>query len=103
MPKEIEDLKEFARIMCAARKKDDKLKQGLSKEAGEDPTLRSVPAVKKIIIKKCKNNVTKFKLRTSRHLITFKATSQSRAEKMQTAIPANLPKVTITKKNPKKQ
>merc|ERR1711904_636155 len=99
MPKEIEDLKEFARIMCAARKKDDKQKQGLSKDAGEDPTLRSVPAVKKIIIKKCKNNVTKFKLRTAKHLITFKATSQAYAEKMRTAIPANLPRVQISKKN----
>ena len=98
MPKEIADIKEFARIMCAARpKKDDKGKQD------EDPTLRRVPSVKKIIIKKCKNNVTKFKLRTAKHLITFKATDQKYAEKMRTAIPANLPRVQISKKNPKKQ
>merc|ERR1712046_147028 len=94
MPKEIADLKEFARIMYAARpKKDDK-----GKQSGEDPKLRSVPAVKKIIIKKCKNNVTKFKLRTAKHLITFKATSQAYAEKMRTAIPATLPRVQTPKR-----
>ena len=98
MPKEIADLKEFARIMFAARSNNEK-----GKAAENSKNQRTVPAVKKIIIKKCKNNVTKFKLRTSKHLITFKATTQAYAEKMRQAIPANLPRVQISKKNPKKQ
>ena len=78
MPKEIKHLKEFIRIMRHT-KDDEKAKDGA---AAEDKTLRTPPTTRKIIIKKLKNNVTKFKLRTPRHLITYKALGADRADKL---------------------
>ena len=62
MPKEIKDLKTFLEIV--------------RKEKAFHPK------VKKIIIKKNKNNVTKFKLRTAKQLITFVADGADRVEKV---------------------
>ena len=76
MPKEIKDLKEFIKIM--RRDQDDK---------------KHLPKAEKITIKKCKkNNITKFKLRTSKYLITLKVDGRDRAEKIKQSIPADLKK-----------
>ena len=78
MPKEIKDLKDFVKI--------------IRKES------KNLPKAKKIIIKKNKGNVTKFKLRTPKQLITYKAVGADRAEKLKQSIPADLQKVQIHKK-----
>ena len=83
MPKEIKDLKKFLEIV--------------RKEKPYHPT------VKKIIIKKNKNNVTKFKLRTPKQLITFVADGADRVEKLKQSIPVDLPRVQISKSRPSKQ
>ena len=83
MPKEIKDLKTFLEIV--------------RKEKAFHPK------VKKIIIKKNKNNVTKFKLRTTKQLITFVADGADRVEKLKQSIPVDLPRVQISKSRPSKQ
>ena len=101
MPKEIKVLKEFIRIMRHT-KGDDKGKDSKSNPAADEEKLKTPPTTRKIIIKKLKNNVTKFKLRTPRHLITYKAVGADRAEKLRSAIPNNLLRVQINKKRPQK-
>merc|ERR1711990_1201019 len=72
MPKEITDLKDFIKIM--RRDQDDK---------------KHLPKAEKITIKKNKkSNITKFKLRTSKYLITLKVDGRDRAEKIKQSIPA---------------
>tara|TARA_B110000977_G_C10750254_1_gene366551 strand:+ start:163 stop:405 length:243 start_codon:yes stop_codon:yes gene_type:complete len=76
MPKEIKDLKEFIKIM--RRDQED---------------MKHLPKAEKITIKKNKkSNVTKFKLRTSKYLITLKVDGRDRAEKIKQSIPADLKK-----------
>merc|ERR1712078_756031 len=76
MPKEITDLKDFIKIM--RRDQDDK---------------KHLPKAEKITIKKNKKtNITKFKLRTSKYLITLKVDGRVRAEKIKQSIPADLKK-----------
>ena len=76
MPREIKDLKDFIKIM--RRDQDDK---------------KHLPKAEKITIKKNKkSNITKFKLRTSKYLITLKVDGRVRAEKIKQSIPADLKK-----------
>ena len=71
-PKEIKDLKDFIKIM--RRDQDDK---------------KHLPKAEKITIKKNKkSNITKFKLRTSKYLITLKVDGRNRADKIKQSIPA---------------
>ena len=50
---------------------------------------KHLPKAEKITIKKNKkSNITKFKLRTSKYLITLKVDGRSRAEKIKQSIPA---------------
>ena len=58
-----------------------------------------MPKARKITIKKNKNsNITKFKLRTPKYLITLKVDGKDRAEKIKQSIPADLTKESIEKK-----
>ncbi|CAI2382801.1 unnamed protein product [Moneuplotes crassus] len=77
MPKEIKELKDFIEI---ARNKNKKYPEPL-----------------KIIIKKSKD-FTKFKLRLSNYLLTFKVNEEEKAKKITQSIPINLPKEEINKK-----
>jgi len=55
--------------------------------------MKHLPKAEKITIKKNKkSNVTKFKLRTSKYLITLKVDGRDRAEKIKQSIPADLKK-----------
>ena len=73
MPKEIKDLKDFIKIMRGV----------------QDENSKHLPKAEKITIKKNKKtNVTKFKLRTSKYLITLKVDGRVRAEKIKQSIPA---------------
>lgn len=50
---------------------------------------KHLPKAEKITIKKNKkSNITKFKLRTSKYLITLKVDGRDRAEKIKQSIPA---------------
>mmetsp|Transcript_10747 Transcript_10747/g.18046 ORF Transcript_10747/g.18046 Transcript_10747/m.18046 type:complete len:81 (+) Transcript_10747:57-299(+) len=80
MPKEIKDLKEFIKIMRGELK-------------------HKLPADKIIIKKSKKTNITKFKLRTPKYLLTLKVDKQ-KAEKINQAIPSTLKKVEVD--SPKK-
>ena len=76
MPKEIKDLKEFIKIFRRENK--------------------SLPVAEKITIKKNKRNgITKFKLRTSKYLLTMKVDDKVKADKILQAIPPTLKKDTI--------
>ena len=76
MPKEIKDLKEFIKIFRSENK--------------------SLPVAEKITIKKNKRNgITKFKLRTSKYLLTLKVDDKVKADKILQAIPPTLKKDTI--------
>ena len=77
MPKEIKDLKDFIKIMRGV----------------QDEKSKHLPKAEKITIKKNKkSNITKFKLRTSKYLITLKVDGRVRAEKIKQSIPADLKK-----------
>merc|ERR1712238_360027 len=72
-PKEIKDLKDFIKIMRGV----------------QDEKSKHLPKAEKITIKKNKkSNITKFKLRTSKYLITLKVDGRVRAEKIKQSIPA---------------
>lgn len=49
------------------------------------------------------NKYTKFKLRTGRNLITFKAEDQKTVQKILTLLPTTLPKEEVNKKELKKK
>ena len=75
MPKEIKDLKEFIKIMRREQK--------------------HLPQADRITIKKNKkSNITKFKLRTPKYLLTLKVDDKNKAEKIMQSIPPNLKKET---------
>jgi len=55
----------------------------------QDEKSKHLPKAEKITIKKNKkSNITKFKLRTSKYLITLKVDGRVRAEKIKQSIPA---------------
>lgn len=58
--------------------------------AQDGKQFKHLPKAEKIIIKKNKKNknITKFKLRTSKYLITLKFDGRTRAEKIKQSIPA---------------
>ena len=60
-----------------------------------------MPKARKITIKKNKNsNITKFKLRTPKYLITLKVDGKDRAEKIKQSIPLKIySKIKILKTN----
>ena len=68
-------MKEFINIMRGAQ---------------DGKQFKHLPKAEKIIIKKNKKNknITKFKLRTSKYLITLKVDGRTRAEKIKQSIPA---------------
>ena len=71
------DLKDFIKIM----------------RGSQDEQSKHLPKAEKITIKKDKkSNITKFKLRTSKYLITLKVDGRVRAEKIKQSIPADLKK-----------
>ena len=75
MPKEIKDLKEFIEIM----------RRGKS----------HLPKSDRITIKKSKkSNITKFKLRTPKYLLTLKVEDRNKAQRIMDSIPPNLKKET---------
>ena len=76
-PKEIKELKDFIEI---ARNKN-----------------KNYPKPLKIIIKKSKTT-TKFKLRLSNYLLTFKVDEEEKAKKITQSIPPELQRVEINRK-----
>ena len=75
MPKEIKDLKEFIEIMRKGR--------------------GHLPKSDRITIKKSKkSNITKFKLRTPKYLLTLKVEDRNKAQRIMDSIPPNLKKET---------
>ena len=66
----------------------------------QDEKSKHLPKAEKITIKKNKkSNITKFKLRTSKYLITLKVDGRVRAEKIKQSIPAgkSLPDICLIK------
>ena len=51
---------------------------------------KNLPSCEKITIKKNKNDVTKFKLRTSKYLYTLKVNDKNKAEKIMQSIPPSI-------------
>ena len=96
MPKEIKDLKVFLSHLRGSNTLDSSAKKG--KEEKKQPRNKYQ---KRIIIKKIRN-ITKFKLRTSRYLYTFKAKKNEVIKKIMSSIPSEISKVDLNKKNKKK-
>ena len=97
MPKEIKDLKVFLAQMQASKALDSNTK----KEKKEKNQPRN-KFQKRIIIKKSRNSkVTKFKLRTSKYLYTFKANKMEVIKKIMSSIPSEVNKIDLTKKKKK--
>ena len=92
MPKEIKDLKLFLNHLKASKTLDSSSKTG-----GEKKQPRN-KFQKRIIIKK-NRNVTKFKLRTSRYLYTFKANKKEVIKKIMNSIPSDVTKNDLSKKS----
>jgi len=66
-----------------------------------DEQSKHLPKAEKITIKKNKkNNITKFKLRTSKYLITLKVDGRVRAEKIKQSIPAGKSQTPSFSKSP---
>ena len=75
MPKEIKDLKEFIEIMRRGKE--------------------HLPKSDRITIKKSKkSNITKFKLRTPKYLLTLKVEDRNKAQRIMDSIPPHLKKET---------
>ena len=98
MPKEIKDLKLFLNHLIASKTSDSSAKKG---KEGEKKQPRN-KFQKRILIKKNKN-VTKFKLRTSRYLYTFKANKKEVIKKIMNSIPSEVNKIDLNKKSKKKE
>ena len=62
---------------------------------------KNIPAAKKILIKK-NGKLTKFKIRTSKYLMTLKVDDLEKAKLITNSIPASLTKVDLDQKKEKK-
>ena len=61
---------------------------------------KNIPPAKKILIKKI-GKITKFKIRTSKYLMTLKVDDQDKADVITRSIPASLTKIELDKKTKK--
>ena len=93
MPKEIKDLKVFLNHLRASKALDSTKK---TKEAEKKQPRNKFQ--KRILIKK-NRRVTKFKLRTSKYLYTFKANKSEVIKKIMSSIPSDVNKTDLSKKS----
>ena len=95
MPKEIKDLKVFLNHLRAPS-----TMEGSSKKGKEEKKKPRNSFQKRILIKKNKKNknITKFKLRTSRYLYTYKANKSEVIKKIISSIPSDVTKIELDKK-----
>ena len=101
MPKEIKEAKEFLELFQEPTKKDTKkpAQEGEAKKAVNRP--KNVYK-KKLTVKQGKR-ITKFKLRTSRRLYTFKTDNQETVKKIQNNLPSHIQLIDTQKKKAAKK
>merc|ERR1712007_41592 len=90
MPKHIHDLKEFTNYFVNESKSKKKQVEGK-----HYPTSNFA---NKMVIKYNANNVVKFKLRTSKRLLTYKTNDSKTVKKILTSLPPQLNRVEIKPK-----
>ena len=92
MPKEIKDLKEFMNLF-----KNQQASEKPKKASNEEEKKHPRNQFKKKLLQKKKGNVTKFKLRTSRYLYTFKTNKTEVIKKILKTLPSEIEKVDLDK------
>ena len=98
MPKEIKDLKVFLSLFQGS-KASEKNKKNLDKEERIHPRTQ----FKKKLMTKKNKNITKFKLRTSKYLYTFKTSQTGVIKKIMGSVPSEVVKVDLDKAKSKKK
>ena len=101
MPKEITDLKLF--LQHLKQSQDSNAQTKSTRKGKEDKeTNRPKNSFKKQLRVKKSGKITKFKLRTSRYLYTFKTSKPVLIKKITSSVPSNIQQIDVDKKNKKK-
>ena len=99
MPREVKQAKEFLELFnepAASSKKQT--------ETAEKKTVNKPKNIfKKRLIVKAGKRITKFKLRTSKRLYTFKTDNAETAKKIQSSLPSHITLVDLQKKKTNKK
>ena len=103
MPKEIKNLKVFLGLFQASKpsktsRREESKEEGVDKK--KEKTSPRTVYKKKLLTKKNKNT-TKFKLRTSRYLYTYKTNKPEVVKKIMSSVPSDVIKTDLDKKSKK--
>ena len=98
MPKNVTDLKVFTGYFM-----NDSNKKKATKKEGDEKNRPKNTFTNKMVIKYSKKGVTKFKLRTSKQLLTYKTDDQKTVKKILGSLPPHLHRVEIKKKTTNKR
>merc|ERR1711988_472538 len=90
MPKHIQDLKEFTNYFVSENKN--------KKRTNDKKNVPQSTFTNKMVIKHNANNVVKFKLRTSKRLLTYKTDDKKTVSKIMSSLPPHLTRVEIKPK-----
>ena len=101
MPKEITDLKLFLQHLKQSQEPSSESKRPKHGKEEKDVQRPKTAYKKQLRVKKI-GKVTKFKLRTSRYLYTFKTSKPVLIKKITGSVPSTIQQIDVDKKNKKK-